>query len=116
METFAETKLGFHYSKAHLPRDYHVPLVPTCTLTPKEAPLAAAGHSVGKTYMVLPHLGWRAREVILITSILVSCNCPLTMIKSESKEDSTQRGKAALSLSEAAELASVACRPRENQE
>ena len=54
--------------------------------------------------------------MILITNVLVSCNCPLTMIKSESKEDSTQKGKAVLSLSEAAELASVACRPRENQE
>ena len=54
--------------------------------------------------------------MVLITSVLVSCTHPLSMIKSESKEDSTQRGKAALSLSEAAELASVACRPRANQE
>ena len=46
--TFAETKLGFQYSKAHLPRDYHVPLVPKCILTPKEASLAGSWPQCGQ--------------------------------------------------------------------
>ena len=60
--------------------------------------------------------GCNLDKVNMLPNALITPLISSTMIKSESKEDSTQRGKAVLSLSEAAELASVACRPRENQE